>query len=326
MNYSRIIFPLIIAVILSAAGCKKNSGFRYDEGAAWNTVWHVTYESDADLRDSVVSVLNEVGSSLSFFDSLSNLSAINTNKSDIADTHLQTVFRKSKEIHNLTSGSFDPTVSPLISAWGFGKGHKPTADTLRIDSLLEITGLDKVSLRGNRIVKQRPEITMNFSAIAKGYGADRVGKMLERNGVSNYLVEIGGEIRCAGHSPSRNKWLIGIDRPVEANKDRHDIQETVPLTDCGMATSGNYRNFHKSGVNSLGHTISPVTGRPVISDIASVTVIAPDCMDADALATAFMVLGAEKSKKLAENNKIACMLILRDQSVWKSSAFKNLSK
>lgn len=316
-------YPLLLLIISAFAGasCSRSARFRQDEGAVWNTVWHSTYESAEDLRDSITAVLEDVGRSLSAFDSLSWVSAVNANRSDSADGHLKTVLLKSKDIWKLTGGAFDPTLSPLITAWGFGKGHKPTADTLRIDSLLSITGLEKISLNGDRIIKAKPEVTMNFSAIAKGYGADKVAEMFRRNGVENFLIEIGGEIFCGGRSPSGGKWVIGIDSPDEKNRDSHEIQQTIAISGCGMATSGNYRNFHKKGGVSMGHTISPVTGRPVASDIASATVIAGDCMEADALATAFMVLGAEKSMMIAKAEGIAVMLILTDFSILRSPEF-----
>lgn len=319
----RLLPIILLALLIVSPSCRRGGSYLTSDGIVWNTSYHITYESEKNLDDSIRIILNEVGNSLSYFDSTSILSAVNLNRPVDIDRHFRTVFLKSREINKLTDGVFDPTITPLIDAWGFGKGHKATADTLRTDSLLKnVVGMQKASIKGRRIVKQNPGITFNFSAIAKGYGCDEVGRMFLRNGVRNFLVEIGGEICASGKSPSGDLWSIGIDRPSRENVIGHDIQEVVEMTDAGMATSGNYRNFHKRGGRFDGHTISTKTGRPVATDVASATVIAPSCMEADALATSFMAMGAGESKRLAEKHKIAVFLILTDSSVWESTAFK----
>lgn len=290
--------------------------YRRDEGMVWHTEYHITYDSDRDLRDSIINVLNETGNSLNVFDPESLASKVNEQDSVAVDKNYERVYTMSRRVSELTDGAFDPTLGPLITAWGFGKGHAATSDTLRIDSLLSITGISKTKLENGRIIKGDPRISFNYSAIAKGYGCDKVAEMLARNGVGNYLVEIGGEIRCAGKSPSGTEWRVSIDRPVVQESVIHDSQCVVTLTDKGLATSGNYRNFHGEGKNVYGHTISSRTGRPVQTDVVSATVVAPTAMEADALATAMMAMGSERAKALAAKLGYPTLLILSDSTVW----------
>ena len=191
----------------------------------------------------------------------------------------------------------------------------------------------KTDKKGNVLIKSDDRITFNFSAIAKGMGCDEVGKMLERNGVTDYIVEIGGEITAKGHNPKGQKWRISIDKPINANDTViHHSAGIVEITNCGIATSGNYRNYHTdSAGNKVAHTINPRTGMPEQSDVLSATVIAPDCMTADAYATTFMVLGLEKSKKLLDKHpEISAMLITSDNGnsfkIWESDNFPKMQQ
>ncbi|MDE6007364.1 MAG: FAD:protein FMN transferase [Muribaculaceae bacterium] len=303
---------LLLLIITSA--CVKS--YRKAEGMVWHTSYHVTYESDRDLSDSILAAFNTVGQSLNVFDSTSLVSKVNNGDSIPVDGHFATVYEMARRVNRISDGAFDPTLGPLIDAWGFGKGHKATADTLRIDSLLNITGIARTKIENGTLIKEDRRISFNFSAIAKGYGCDMVAEMFERNGVSNYLVEIGGEIRCGGKSPSGNKWRVSIDRPIRSDSIRHDSQCIVEISGCGLATSGNYRNFSTDGAPGTGHTISVTTGRPVVTDILSASVIAPTTMEADALATAMMALRSARAKKLAENLGYPTLLVLADSTVW----------
>ena len=219
---------------------------------------------------------------------------------------------------------------PLSSTFG-EKTEK--ANRQAVDSILMFVGIDKTRKEGIRIVKSDGRTTFNFSAIAKGMGCDEVGKMLERNGVTDYIVEIGGEITAKGHNPKGQKWRISIDKPINANDTViHHSAGIVEITNCGIATSGNYRNYHTdSAGNKVAHTINPRTGMPEQSDVLSATVIAPDCMTADAYATTFMVLGLEKSKKLLDKHpEISAMLITSDNGnsfkIWESGNFPKMQR
>ncbi len=318
---------LIAAIIGLFTSCGSKGNYKYEEGLVWNTTYHITYQSDKELGDSIIATLEKVGKSLSVFDKNSLVSRVNESESMTVDSAFQNVYLASLKINDLSGGMFDPTISPLITAWGFGPGHSISADTIAIDSILQFTGIKKTRLEDSTLVKDDRRIQFNFSAIAKGYGCDMVACVLERNGVENYLVEIGGEIAAGGKSPRDGKWKISIDRPVLTDSmEIHDSSAIIEITDCGLATSGNYRNFHKSGEKILGHTISPVTGRPVATDVISATVIAPDCMLADGMATACMATGSEKAKQMLSIKGFEGMLILADSTIWTSPGFKILGK
>lgn len=299
----------------------KKEGYVKCEGMIWNTVYHITFKGPAFLQDSILPVLNEVGNSLSVFDKNSLVSKLNENQAIVADSHLIKVYVASRKINKLSQGNFDPTVSPLVDAWGFGIGHAPTSDTLAVDSILTFIGIDKTHLDGNSIVKEDVRTRFNFSAIAKGYGCDAVGEMMRRNGVSDFMIEIGGELTLSGKSPSGNKWKIAVDVPDEDKKSGEEAAIILSLTDTGVATSGNYRNYRIDNGKKTAHTISPISGRPFLSEILSATVIAPTCMEADGLATACMAGSMEQARELLKTYGAEGVLITGD-SIWLSEGMK----
>ncbi len=319
----------VISILSGGCGRSGNGDsreYQNAEGMIWNTTYHVTYNGGSELKDSIMQVLNKVGASLNVFDENSLVSRVNVSDSTAVDTDFIRVYVESVKVNRLTDGAFDPTLGPLIEAWGFGKGHKATGDTARIDSLMKFVGIDKTRLSMDTLVKDDSRIRFNFSAIAKGYGCDCVGEMLQRNGVEDWLVEIGGEISCRGKSPEGGKWRVSIDRPV-MQKDRilHDSQCVVEVTDAGIATSGNYRNLQSDEKGQYyGHTISARTGRPARTDVISATVIGRTAMESDALATAFMAMGADDVKRLNKSTRLSVMLVLADSTVWYSGQFEKL--
>ena len=290
------------------------------EGVIWNTLYHITYQGTENLRDSVLPVLNEVGKSLSIFDTGSLVSKLNTSGSIVADKHLIAIYNASRKINELSNGNFDPTVSPLVDAWGFGRGHIASRDTILIDSLLNYVGINKTHIEGNKIIKDDIRTQFNFSAIAKGYGCDAVGEMFKRNGVNNFMVEIGGEISLSGKSPLGKNWQIAVDAPVEDKNPGEETAMILSLTDVGIATSGNYRNYRLDGETKVAHTISPITGRPFIGSILSATIIAPTCMEADAIATACMASTLDEAQQLLHKANVEGILITKD-SIWQTNGF-----
>lgn len=220
----------------------------------------------------------------------------------MTDTLLRRIFIASQHINRLSGGAFDPTVAPLVNLWGFGYDNADEPPTqAMIDSALTLTGILRCHLDGERLLKPAAATEFNFSAITKGYGCDLVGEMLARNGASDYMVEIGGEIALRGKNPKGELWHIQIDAPIaEAGAPSHKSLSVIELTDCGIATSGNYRNFHETASGRTWHTIDPATGRPVQTSTLSATVIAPDCMTADALATACMAMQPDKALRMIE--------------------------
>lgn len=298
-----------------ATSCSKNENYVKAEGIIWNTAYHITYKGPDNLKDSILPLLNQVGKSLSVFDKTSLVTKLNNGTDVKADYHLIKVYDESLRINRLSNGLFDPTVSPLIDAWGFGIGHTPNQDTIAIDSVMQFIGISKTYRNGSFIIKKDPRIKFNFSAIAKGYGCDAVGEMFKRNGVSDFMVEIGGEISLSGKSPSGNDWVIAIDAPIEDKNPGEETALILSISDVAIATSGNYRNYRKDGENKTGHTISPKTGRPFIGEILSATAIAENCMEADALATACMAGSFDEAKTLLEKSNTLGVIILSD-SVW----------
>ncbi len=330
MHYLKYLNSLIVlSVIILSTSCahnrRSNGLWTKVEGIVWNTTYHITYDGPEILKDSIIATLNRVGKSLSCFDSTSLVSKVNMHDSTHVDTDFIRVYVMSRKINKLTAGAFDPTLSPLINAWGFGTGHRPTNDTLHIDSLLEITGISQTRLYKDALIKDKPEIKFNFSAIAKGYGCDAIGEMFEHEGVKNYLIEIGGEILAKGRNPESGNWKISIDKPISGNKAlEHHPQMVISFTDMGMATSGNYRNTQSIKGSTYGHTISSKTGRPIQTDILSATVLSKTAMEADGLATAFMAMGKANAVKLIEKMNMNAMLILSDSSIWYSKEFEKL--
>ena len=207
-----------------------------------------------------------------------------------------------REWYRQTGGAFDPTVMPLVNYWGFGYAPKrpvEQVDSLIVDSLRQLVGMEKVRLDGAVLGKSQAGVQLDFSALAKGYGVDEVGFFLERQGVRDYLVDIGGEVRARGLSPRGTAWTVGINTP-DPRASTTDVQAALLLQDRSLATSGNYRNYYEVAGRKYAHTISPFTGFPELSTLLSASVFAPDCTTADALATACMVLGPEKALALIE--------------------------
>lgn len=317
--------PIYIAVVIIACmihSCDTRKPFRSAEGVVWNTIYHITYASNVSLDDSIHVVMKRVEMSLSAFNDSSVVSRINRNEAMETDTMFRKVFLESQRINRLSGGAFDPTVGALVNLWGFGTaGHEAAAPTEEaVDSARRLVGINDCRLDSlGRVIKKDSLTMMNFSAIAKGYGADEIGAMMKRNGVRDYMIEIGGEIVVAGKSPRGSLWRISIDAPVESNDSViHDNMGVVQVSDCGIATSGNYRNYRVVGGRSMGHTINPFTGEPALSTILSATVVAPECMTADALATACMIMPLDSAVAMieAQENVSAMFVTAGDTTRW----------
>lgn len=318
MKKALSIYPLFFLALLLVS-CRNDNSWHKSQGMIWNTVWHATYCGPENAISAAIDSLKAVESSVSAFDDNSLVSIINSNEKGPVDAHFKKVYEMSRKINSLSNGLFDPTLSPLIKAWGFGKGHTPTADTARIETILNYVGIDKTKIEKDTLYKSVPEISFNFSAIAKGYGVDVAAQTLIDKGCSDLMMEIGGEVVCRGLNPEGKKWRILIETPDEEylkevfkteRKPTFSNQLIVELSDEALATSGNYRNFHSESGQTFGHTISPVTGRPVKTDILSASVIAPTCMEADALATACMAMGSADAMEMLDKAGLSGAFIL----------------
>ena len=299
----RITFPILITLLLFSCNAKKaNSKYISNEGFIYGTIYHITYESPDgnDLKAGIEKELNMLDISVSTFNKESVLSKVNRNEDVILDNYFVKVFNKAIEVSEISGGAFDVTVAPLVNAWGFGFKAKENVTASLIDSILDFVGYQKVKIENNIIVKDDPRTMLDFSAIAKGYAVDVAGDYLKRMGCKNYMVEIGGEVVARGVNKEGKTWRIGINKPKDNEPiTPSELEAIISLPDKAIATSGNYRNFYIENGKKYAHTINPHTGYPVDHNLLSASVIADDCMTADAYATACMVLGVEKTIEMS---------------------------
>ena len=278
------------SVLLSSCTPKKQ--YYEESGTVFHTLYQIKYEAAELLTTKIDAELQQFNLSLNPFNPNSIIAKVNDNEEVEIDPWFEEVFTKAMEVSKNSNGVFDITCAPLINLWGFGFSKKDSVTPEMIDSLKGFVGYQKVHLEGKKVIKADPRLLLNCSAIAKGYACDVIAKLLEREGVTNYMVEIGGEVAMSGINPKGDCWRIGIESP-EGDKSgaAKDIKEIVQLCGKGgIATSGNYRNFYIKDGKKYAHTIDPRTGYPAEQSILSATVVAPDCMTADAYATAFMAM------------------------------------
>jgi thiamine biosynthesis lipoprotein len=308
-------FFLVFSILLVFSTCKKEQIFKdYTlKGPVFGTTYKITYlNSDTNYQKSIDSLFLKMNQSLSTYMPNSDISKINKgNTNVIVDNFFVEVFEKSKRIFMETEGFFDPTVGNLVNAWGFGpKVENRNLTEEEVKAQMQFVGLDKVKLKNNFIVKDNPKIYLDFNSIAKGFGIDVIARFLESKKTTNYLVEIGGEIRTGGFKKGQQPWIIKLINPIQSNANVGF--KNINLSNRSMATSGNYRKFR---ITSTGkkyvHTINPKTGYATESNLLSVSVIADlDCADVDAYATAFMAMGLEKTKSfLDKNTKLEVILL-----------------
>ena len=271
------------------------------QGQTQGTYYAVTYfDSDArNFKEDVENLLDEFDQVASIWVENSLISKVNRNETtQVTDSVFEDLYYRSAVIFRVSGGAFDPTVGPLVNAWGFGFTNRLKMDSVVVDSLLPLVGFDKVRFDNEKIVKMDPRIQLDFNAIAQGYSVDLIGKLLEEKGIDNYLVDIGGEVLAKGKKPDGEPWKVGIEKPSDHAEYGESLEAIVKLENKAMATSGNYRKFYEEGGIRYSHTIDPKTGYPVQHSLLSVSVMAGDCATADGWATAFMVLGLEKSREI----------------------------
>lgn len=304
---------LIIGTILIL---RKQAPYQTNQGLIFGTTYKITYQSDDNLKDEIETELQKVDYSLSPFNKKSTITAINNNTSLKADTMFTQVFNLSKQISDETGGAFDITVAPLVNAWGFGFKNSVLPDSAQVDSLLQFIGINKINLVNGEIVKTDSRITLDCSAVAKGFGVDCVARLLDRKGVKNYMIEIGGELVMKGQNASMQPWHIGINKPIDDSLAvNQELQTVLEISNASMATSGNYRNYYYKDGKKFAHTIDPRTGYPVQHNILSATVIADNCATADAYATAFMVLGLDSARAICNSHdELDAYLIYSDEN------------
>lgn len=307
---------VVAALLIWGAGTDSEMEYFHNEGKVFGTYYNIRYEAHKNLEDSIQAALTAFDSSLSMFNPHSVLSAVNANRDTLTDDLFEAMWHEAAQVWEVSDGAFDITVAPLVNLWGFGiKGKPATGPSINekeIDSLRAFVGFEKVQLVDHKVVKTDPRCMIDAGAVAKGQACDVVADMLRRQGCLNYLVDIGGEVVAHGINAKGEPWHIGITKPnVNNNGAQDELQDILPTSDICMATSGNYRNYYYDGDERRSHTIDPRTGRPVQHSLLSATVVGSTCMRADALATACMVLGAEKALAMIERAQdAACYLIV----------------
>lgn len=275
---------LIVGTILIIRQ-QQSMPYQHDEGFIFGTVYSVTYQSEQNLKTEIEAALMQVDAEFSMFNEQSTVARMNRGEQVNQSKMFKEVFQLAQTVHKETGGAFDITVAPLVNAWGFGFKHEQMPTPTQVDSLLKIRN------------------QYDFAAIAKGYGSDVVARLLRSHDVSNFMVEIGGEIVTQGISERRLPWKVGVTKPTDDSLSvSGELQTILNVTDIAMATSGNYRNFYYKGGKKYAHTIDPKTGYPVQHSLLSATVLANNCAVADAYATSFMVMGIERAQQLLERH------------------------
>jgi len=291
-----------LLTVLVLMSCTKKQ-YYHERGTVFHTIYNIKYEAPNILTEKIDAELQSFSLSLNPFNPNSIVAKVNRNEDVELDEWFTTVFNKAMEVSAISDGAFDVTVAPLINLWGFGFENSDSVSQYVIDSIKQFVGYRKVHIENNRVVKDDPRIKFNFSAIAKGYACDVVASLLEREGIKNYMVDIGGEIAAKGVNQNDNCWQLGINKPEDDKTGMvNEIERLVRLCNKGgLATSGNYRNYYIKDGKKYAHTIDPHSGYPVEKSILSATIIANDCMTADAYATVCMVKGVEEAIKIVEN-------------------------
>lgn len=325
----RILFIIFFSFLSSS--CQQEPSYQHLSGFTMGTSYQITLKADKanskHVHQLIETELNNVNQLMSTYINDSELSQFNQSTSlTCQPVSEQTFFviKNAIEVSRITHGKFDATISPLISEWGFDK--KQTNDVIPteqiIQKLLKETGYQNITLGNQCVKKVHAGISINLSAIAKGYAVDKIAELLSTNNVENYLVEIGGETASKGVNPKSISWRLAIESPIEQ---QGQIQKIFSPLGLGVATSGDYRNyFEKDGVR-YSHTIDPTNGKPITHKLVSVTVLHKQTMLADAYATAFMVMGKEQALKFAQYNKLAIYLLVKTDdgfSEYYSDSFK----
>ena len=308
-------FAIIAALVLLLLPNEPKQQYFHHQGNIFGTYYNIRYEGSVDLHQQIKERLAKFDASLSMFNQQSVIARINRNEMVTTDSLFERMYHEAQIISRLSNGAFDITVAPLVHAWGFGKkSHNLEARSknINVDSIKAFVGYDRIRLAGKHLQKDNAQITLDASAIAKGYACDVVADLLRNNGCENLLVDIGGEVVLQGVNQNGNPWRVGITRPtVDAKGAEKELQEIIESTQLCMATSGNYLQYYFVDGQRRSHTIDPRTGYPVEHSLLSATVVAGTCMRADALATACMVLGeADALKMIEQTDDAACYLIV----------------
>lgn len=310
-------FAIAAALVLLLLPDTPKKQYFHHQGNIFGTYYNIRYEATEDQHEAIMQRLQEFDLSLSMFNAGSVISRINRNDSVSTDALFEAMYAEAYAISKLSDGAFDITVRPLVNAWGFGNRSQEQgtrSQDINVDSIKTFVGYEKIRLSDHRLIKDDERITLDASAIAKGYACDVVADLLREKGCENLLVDIGGEVVLQGVNDKGNAWRVGITRPtIDATGAEKELQEVIQSEKLCMATSGNYLQFYYVNGERRSHTIDPRTGYPVEHSLLSATVSASSCMRADALATACMVLGKKDALDMIERtHDAACYLIVAE--------------
>jgi thiamine biosynthesis lipoprotein len=307
--------PVFLIFLWTTRMCFGQDEAIYLEGLAQGTTYHIQYfdAKNRNLQKDIDRLLQRFDKSVSTYQSNSLISKINHNeKYGRTDDYFEACFLQAKEIWTLTEGAFDPTVYPLVNAWGFGPEKKDKLEQVKIDSLLTFVGFEKITLSRGKITKSDPRVSLDFNAFAQGYSVDLVSDLLLSKGITSFVVEIGGEVYAHGQRDGL-PWSIGLEQPIENKTNVNPLNVIFQIENIGVATSGNYRKFTVENGVKIAHHIDPKTGKPTSNELLSASIFTNNCISSDALATAVLVMGLEKAKEfLTVHPEIQAYLIYSD--------------
>lgn len=285
-------------------------------GITQGTTYHIAYydNKQRDFQDSVEIILHNFDNSVSTYNPNSIITKVNKNIPIKVDKYFKTCFNKAKEVWKNTDGAFDPTVYPLVNAYGFGPGKKMKIEKKIIDSIVQFVGFDLIKLQGNRIVKKDQRVGLDFNSFAQGYSVDVISDFLNSKGINSYIVEIGGEVYARDKKPDGRNWMVGIEKPLETSETKNPLTAVVKLENMAVSTSGNYRKFYEEDGVKYSHHINPKTGLTTRNNLLSVSLFSKNCITTDANATGILVMGIEKAKMfLKKHPEIQAYLIYSDE-------------
>lgn len=314
MKHSSILLAFFTLYLLSS--CAKQKQY-YEVTGMLHTPYQIKFEYTESLEDEISAELQRYYHCLNPFDSTSVISQVNQNKDIEVDDLFIEVFNKAMEVSGQTNGIYDITCAPFINLWGFGFSKSDSVTPAMIDSIRPFVGYQKVRLEGRKVIKDDPRLLLNCSSLGDGCCCEVIARLFDSKGIENYLIDIGGETTAKGVNPKGECWHVGITRPSDDPMGTNKELQVILLL-CGrhgLATSGDYRNFYIKDGKKYAHTIDPRTGSPAGQPVLSATVIAADCMTADAYATAFMAMGRKEARKIQQQHpELEYMFIYADEN------------
>ena len=311
--------PFLLLGILLISCAKQPQKIKY-EGITQGSYFSISYydEEGRTFENEIDSIFKEVDNAVSLWNENSIIRKVNRNEDVVVNQIFKDNFEWARKASEFSDGAFDATIGPLVSAWGFHYKKELEMTPEMVDFIKQLVDYRKIEIVDDRVVKANPNMTLDFNAVAQGYTTDLIGSFLETKGISNYLVDVGGEIYAKGTKPNGDLWTIGIEKPAENFDSERSVQIKIYLKDKGIVTSGNYRKYiEKDGVR-YSHSIDPKTGFPVEQDLLSATVIADNASWADCLATICMLVGKEKASKLLEGQGVEAYFIFVEDGVIKT--------